>query len=94
MGNIGSNTNDLGVVPGYCLNWWSGTCLAKICAPGDGKITNTTVPYYEKPSVVVDRLGGDPLNVCIKKGDAAVVSDEPDYASYKGLYRYYMQIRK
>ncbi|KAH7034672.1 uncharacterized protein B0I36DRAFT_83020 [Microdochium trichocladiopsis] len=93
LSNIAANTNDIGVAPGFCLNWWSGTCLAKICARGDGFV-NLTEPYYEKPSVVVERLGGDPLGVCVAKGDSGVVSDCPDYAGDCGVYRYYLQIRQ
>lgn len=91
--NIAANTNDIGVAPGFCLNWWSGTCAARVCARGDDFVTLTD-PYYEKASVIAGRLRGDPLKFCIPAQESAVVSDCQDYAGDCGVYRYFLQVRR
>ncbi|EMR63333.1 hypothetical protein UCREL1_9749 [Eutypa lata UCREL1] len=85
LGDIRANNGSISVEGGHCMNWWEGTCLARVCAREQG----TT--YTADAQWIADAIEENALDVCVAKGQTGVVADCEDNADPCGTYRFWLQ---
>ncbi|KAI1767636.1 hypothetical protein GGR53DRAFT_463117 [Hypoxylon sp. FL1150] len=85
LDDIRGNPSPISVAAGYCLNWYEGSCLGRVCG-GQG-----TEKWTGDGSWIADMMDPGIVEPCISKAMAGVVSDCDDVASNCGSYHFYMQ---
>lgn len=85
LDDIRGNPKDISVAAGYCLNWYEGSCLGKVCG---GKGVSS---WKGDGDWIADQMGPGIIDPCISKGMAGVVADCADTASTCGSYHFYLQ---
>ncbi|KAH9891502.1 hypothetical protein F4778DRAFT_751870 [Xylariomycetidae sp. FL2044] len=80
IGDIRSNNGTIAVAEGFCLNWYEGSCLARVCSI-DGV-------YSASSSSIADSMTESILDECIIDGYSGVTGDCEDWQSDCGTYRY------
>ncbi|RYP07851.1 hypothetical protein DL765_009004 [Monosporascus sp. GIB2] len=85
LGDIRAHNGTISVAGGLCMNWWEGTCLARVCAREKGSV------FTQDARWIADAIEEYALNVCIAKGDSGVVADCEDHSRACGQYRFWLQ---
>lgn len=81
--DISGRNGIITVAPGFCLNWWEGTCLARIC--GKDRV------FSANSDSLVEKMRSLILGPCIAKGETGVVADTPSWNSTAGTYRLFLE---
>ncbi|RYP53973.1 hypothetical protein DL768_001123 [Monosporascus sp. mg162] len=85
LGDIRANNGTISVAGGLCMNWWEGTCLARVCAREVGSV------FTQESRWIADAIEEYALDVCVAKGDSGVVADCEDHSRACGQYRFWLQ---
>ncbi|RYP55705.1 hypothetical protein DL771_012446 [Monosporascus sp. 5C6A] len=85
LGDIRASNRTISVSGGLCMNWWEGTCLARVCAREKGSV------FTQDASWIADAIEEYALDVCVAKGDSGVVADCEDHSRACGQYRFWLQ---
>ncbi|KAI0387237.1 hypothetical protein F5Y04DRAFT_124 [Hypomontagnella monticulosa] len=83
--DIRANNGTIQVASGFCLNWWEGSCMGRVCG-GNGQEV-----YSEDSQRIADTMTTSILNTCIYKGKSGAVADCSDLKSTCGTYKYSLQ---
>ncbi|KAI1107737.1 hypothetical protein F4804DRAFT_296940 [Jackrogersella minutella] len=84
IGDIaGNNNGTLKVAPGFCLNWWEGACLGRVCGA-----KNLLQGYEADAKAVADTVAASILDTCVAAGQSGAAGDCADVTSTCGTYRY------
>ncbi|KAK6085236.1 hypothetical protein SCUP515_01054 [Seiridium cupressi] len=83
LGDIAGNNGTISIAPGFCLNWWEGGCLGRVC--GRNEVFSTTSDW------IVETMTSSILDSCIAEGKTGVAADCSDYSSTCGTYRLFLE---
>ncbi|XXG98759.1 hypothetical protein Hte_005089 [Hypoxylon texense] len=85
IGDIRANPGSLSVASGYCLNWYEGGCLGRVCGGTDA------ASYSASASWIADSLTTYALETCIADGRAGGISDCTNVGGTCGTYHFFLQ---
>ncbi|KAI1133878.1 hypothetical protein F5Y05DRAFT_406942 [Hypoxylon sp. FL0543] len=75
INDIRANNGTINVAGGFCLNWWEGGCLGRVCG---GKSQET---YEADSQFVADTITNSLLNTCVGHGKSGAAADCADVSS-------------
>ncbi|KAI1387010.1 uncharacterized protein F4822DRAFT_332296 [Hypoxylon trugodes] len=81
IGDIRANNGSIKVASGFCLNWWEGACMGRVCA-GKGQDV-----WAGNSSWIADTMTTSILDSCVSNGKAGAAGDCADVESTCGTYR-------
>ncbi|OTA89684.1 hypothetical protein M434DRAFT_14372 [Hypoxylon sp. CO27-5] len=76
INDIRANNGTISVAGGFCLNWWEGGCLGRVCG-GKGQQV-----YKEDSQFIADTMINSILNTCISQGKSGAAADCADVSRY------------
>ncbi|KAI1415731.1 hypothetical protein F5Y13DRAFT_156698 [Hypoxylon sp. FL1857] len=85
ISDVRANNGSINVAGGFCLNWWEGSCLGRVCG-GKGQ------EIYEADSqFIADTMTNSILDTCVSQGKSGAAADCADVSSTCGTYRFSLQ---
>ncbi|KAI0839030.1 hypothetical protein F5Y06DRAFT_296197 [Hypoxylon sp. FL0890] len=85
VNDIRANNSTIKVAGGFCLNWWEGGCLGRVCG------SKSQEAYEADSQFVVDTMTNSILNTCVSNGESGAAADCADVSSTCGRYRFSLQ---
>ncbi|KAI0172066.1 hypothetical protein GGR52DRAFT_453806 [Hypoxylon sp. FL1284] len=85
IGDIRANHGPIKVAAGFCLNWYEGGCLGRVCGGREKP------EYNGDASWIADQMAHSLLKPCVAKGWGGAVADCKDVASTCGTYHLSLQ---
>ncbi|KAH6653202.1 hypothetical protein BKA67DRAFT_536894 [Truncatella angustata] len=73
FGDMEGSNGTISVAPGFCLNWWEGTCQGRVCGRNSGLSASS--------DWIVETMESSILDTCITKGQTGVVADCSDWTA-------------
>ncbi|KAI1799102.1 hypothetical protein F4811DRAFT_127643 [Daldinia bambusicola] len=85
IGDIRANNGTIKVAGGFCLNWWEGGCLGRVCG---GKSQGV---FSKDSKWIADAMTTSILETCIIEGKSGATADCADVNTTRGAYRVSLQ---
>ncbi|KAI4870407.1 hypothetical protein F4820DRAFT_443126 [Hypoxylon rubiginosum] len=85
LGDIRANPGSVSVAAGFCLNWYEGGCLGRVCGGTD------QASYSADASWIADELASAVLDPCVRNGRSGAISDCQNIGGTCGSYHFSLQ---
>ncbi|KAI1657817.1 hypothetical protein F4813DRAFT_60591 [Daldinia decipiens] len=85
IGDIRANNGTIKVAGGFCLNWWEGGCLGRVCG---GKSQES---FSEDSQWIADTIAASILDTCIAEGKSGAAADCAGVSTTCGTYKLSLQ---
>ncbi|KAI0845272.1 hypothetical protein F5Y00DRAFT_246514 [Daldinia vernicosa] len=85
IGDIRANNGTIKVAGGFCLNWWEGGCLGRVCGGKSQEV------FSEDSQWIANTMTASILNTCVAEGKSGAAADCADVSTTCGTYKLSLQ---